>query len=124
MLIAEEYEQAGPLELSKVLFKAYNAEATPRAIDPFIVRLHSPRQPIVVELGKFLPLKAELKPTTPLPIGHPEPFSDMAMIVKAGGLEIDSRWVYRFDRSTKRVNTIEALRRWRRFSANVDELAA
>ena len=124
VLIAEEYEQAGPLELSRVLFKAYNAEATPRAIDPFIVRLHSPHQPIVIELGKFLPMKLELKPMTPLPAGQPEPFSDKAAMVNAGGLEIDSRWVYRFNTSTRRTDTVEALRRWRCFSANVDKLAA
>jgi len=32
----------GPLALNTLLFKAYNAEATPRAISPFIVRVYSP----------------------------------------------------------------------------------
>ena len=124
VLVVDEYEQAGPLELLKVLFKAYNAEATPRAVDPFIIRLHSPRQPIAVELGRFLPFKVEFTTVAPLPAGRSDPVSDMAMMVSAGGLEIDSRWVYRFDRSRQRVNTIAAQRRWRRVSANVDRLAA
>lgn len=41
-LVSRYFDIVGPARLSKLLFKAYNASATPREIDPFIVHLHSP----------------------------------------------------------------------------------
>jgi hypothetical protein len=35
-------EAGGPLALNRLLFKAYNAKATPKDISPFIVRVYSP----------------------------------------------------------------------------------
>src|SRR5262245_48069179 len=35
-------DAGGPLALNKLLFRAYNAKATPKEISPFIVRVFSP----------------------------------------------------------------------------------
>jgi hypothetical protein len=42
MLVSRYFDIVGPSALSTLLFKAYNAAATPAEIDPFIIRIHSP----------------------------------------------------------------------------------
>lgn len=42
VMVTSIIDAGGPLALNKLLFKAYNAEATPKAISPFIVRVYSP----------------------------------------------------------------------------------
>lgn len=42
VMITSILDAGGPLALNDLLFKAYNAEATPKAISPFIVRVFSP----------------------------------------------------------------------------------
>lgn len=42
MLVTSILEAGGPLKLNQLLFKAYNAKATPKQISPFIVRVFSP----------------------------------------------------------------------------------
>ena len=43
VIVTSLFDFAGPLALTKLLFDAYNASATPSEIDPFILRLHSPK---------------------------------------------------------------------------------
>lgn len=124
VLIIEEFDAVGPLALSKILFKAYNAEATPRAIDPFIIRLHSPHHQIVREMEKIMPLKFE-QGAAIFKNGHPEPVAKaIRAVTNVGGLEIDGDWVYRFDKPLSTVRTVDVLRRWRRFERNVETMAA
>lgn len=42
VLVTSILEAGGPLKLNQLLFKAYNAKATPKEISPFIVRVFSP----------------------------------------------------------------------------------
>jgi hypothetical protein len=42
VLVTSIVEAGGPFGLNKLLFKAYNAKATPKQISPFIVRIFSP----------------------------------------------------------------------------------
>jgi hypothetical protein len=42
VLVTSILEAGGPLKLNQLLFKAYNAKATPQQISPFIVRVFSP----------------------------------------------------------------------------------
>lgn len=42
LLVTSVVDAGGPLALNKLLFRAYNAKATPRQISPFIVRIVSP----------------------------------------------------------------------------------
>ncbi|MCK1404914.1 hypothetical protein [Bradyrhizobium sp. 76] len=41
LMATSAYELAGPLAISRTIFKAYNASATPKDIDPFVLRFHS-----------------------------------------------------------------------------------
>jgi len=41
IVITDVFDAKGPLEISKQLFRAYNASLTPKEIDPFFVRLLS-----------------------------------------------------------------------------------
>jgi hypothetical protein len=42
VLVTPIVEAGGPLALNRLLFRAYNAKATPKEISPFIVRVFSP----------------------------------------------------------------------------------
>jgi hypothetical protein len=42
VLITSIIDAGGPLALNRLLFRAYNAKATPKEISPFIVRVFSP----------------------------------------------------------------------------------
>ncbi len=46
VIVTSLFDFAGPLALMRLLFDAYNASATPKEIDPFILRLHSPKHAI------------------------------------------------------------------------------
>jgi hypothetical protein len=122
VLITDEFDAVGPLALSKILFKAYIAEATPRAIDPFIIRLYSPLHQIVREMDKIMPFKFEQG--API-FKNGQPVAKAARAVtNVGGLEIDGDWVYRFDKPLSTAKTVDVLRRWHRFERNVDKKAA
>ena len=41
-LVTSIVEAGGPLALNRLLFRAYNAKATPKDISPFIVRVYGP----------------------------------------------------------------------------------
>jgi hypothetical protein len=125
VLVTDEYDYAGPYAMSKVLFEAYNKAILPIEIDPFIVRVHSPQQWIIQEIGKFLPFSAgEITVSGPdgKPVDHVSGVIAESMNINAADLEIDSRWVYRFEKTKKRKTT-ELSRRWIRFSQNVARAA-
>jgi hypothetical protein len=42
VLVTSIIDAGGPLALNRLLFRAYNAKATPKEISPFIVRIFSP----------------------------------------------------------------------------------
>lgn len=42
VLVTSIVDAGGPLALNRLLFRAYNAKATPKEISPFIVRIFSP----------------------------------------------------------------------------------
>src|SRR5215475_7475296 len=42
VLVTSIVDAGGPLALNRLLFRAYNAKATPKEISPFIVRVYSP----------------------------------------------------------------------------------
>jgi hypothetical protein len=42
VLVTSIVEAGGPLALNRLLFRAYNAKATPKEISPFVVRVFSP----------------------------------------------------------------------------------
>ena len=121
VLITEEYDHVGPLELSRHLFKAHNAAVTPSTIDPLIIRMHSPQHQIVREMDKLMPLRISF---TPSDGGEPPAEPWARAVTTVGGLEIDGEWVYRFDKPLADRKTVDILRRWHRFERNVDKAAA
>jgi hypothetical protein len=123
VLVTYAFDYAGPLKLSETLFKAYNKAATPKEIDPFLVRLHSPQHAIIGELGKFLPFKGtQMTHKNGQPIIPPVDI--ISMKTDTYDLEVHSDWVYRFEKSTKVPASIELARRWRRFESKIEDLAA
>lgn len=120
-MISDEYDHVGPLELSRLLFKAYNAAATPDAIDPLLIRMHSPNHQIVRELEKLMSLRVAWK-SEDAGVERSSPWA--RAITSVGGLEIDGEWVYRFDKPLADRATVDVLRRWHRFERNVEKLAA
>lgn len=114
VLITAFFDFAGPLEISRMLFKAYNASALPNQIDPLMVRLHSPRQKFAQNLLKLqqnLQTKEHNKPM--LAPGHL--FVDDSIAWTVDGV---LKWPSKISR------TIEQGRKWERFSRNVHLLAA
>lgn len=65
VMVTSIVDAGGPLELNKLLFDAYNANATPREISPFMVRVFSP----------------EIVPAQVLRLGESDVFADL----KTGG---------------------------------------
>jgi hypothetical protein len=122
VLITEEFDAVGPLAISKLLFKAYNAAATPSSIDPFIVRLHSPDHQIVREMDKIMPFNFD--PGTSVIHGGKEVTKIARAITTVSGLEIDGDWVYRFNKPLTATKKVDLLRRWHRFERNIDAIAA
>lgn len=54
VLITSFYDQVGPLEINKLLFRAYNLAVTPASISPFIVRLQSPKDDVSRLVGELV----------------------------------------------------------------------
>lgn len=126
VLITNFFDFAGPLELSKRLFAAYNACALPKSIDPFIIRPHSPHQKIYRELTFSLQttvslgLKDRIGPARRILSGETERVGHYHFTY--GGLESYDSWVYLATTRVKR--SIEAEPSWRRFDKAVKALAA
>src|SRR4051794_18623036 len=125
-LVTDLFDVKGPYEISKLLFKAYNNSGTPREVDPFIVRLHSPRQTIIsslmIGLGGAKIEGVDEKSGKPL--------SDLVQVsgAKLDGIQVFADWVYKQPdtRAFKRppANTIALSRKWERFMRSVNKLAA
>ena len=97
VLITEFFDYKGPYEISKLLFKAYNAAATPREIDPFIIRLHSPAQSAIRNLRIPTHLH-QIDQKTGRPTGELAEIKNYRL----GDLIVSGQWVYKFGRMSKR----------------------
>ena len=124
VLITDEFDAVRPLAVSKILFKAYNAQVTPRAIDPFVIRLHSPQHQIVREM-ETLPIGLKAG-TDVFKNREPGPFARTtgSSVTHIGGLQINGDWVYRFNKPLAPAKAVDVLRGWRRFERNIDKVAA
>ncbi len=125
VLVTRQIDYVGPLALSRSLFKAYNAAATPREIDPFVLRLHSPEQLLIRELNRIV----ETKPKFELQLanGSQSSLSAQALdteLLAFGGLSFERDWIYKWKIGVKRQSSLYMLRKWHVFSDNVDRLAA
>jgi hypothetical protein len=127
VLVTSLFDFAGPLALTKLLFDAYNAAATPKEIDPFILRLHSPKHALYraaqVPIGSRFE-GADLKgPALDRATISGEITPSIISAFRAGDLESFGTWVYKSTPSS-RVKAVELEPRWRRFEHAVHKLAA
>jgi hypothetical protein len=128
VLVTSLFDFAGPLALNKLLFDAYNAAATPKEVDPFILRLHSPKHALYraaqVHIGNRFD-QADLKgPALDRATISGEIAPSIVASFRAGDLESFGTWVYKSTPSPKGVKAVELGPRWRRFEHAVHALAA
>jgi hypothetical protein len=121
VLVTPIVDTGGPLALNKLLFRAYNANATPQQISPFIVRVFSPD--IIPSdfwiLGDKMASISAVKGKqdwTPVKIDN---------VQKTFlGLELEMINSYQTLKPPKRRGYIERRKEWDKFKGNVDKLAA
>lgn len=118
VLVTGQFDFVGPTAIYETLTKAYNLAATPEAISPFIVRLHSPQQAIVRELRTAYGWDIRVDPFRPTD----PPGLSVDIALSAGDLTFRIEWVYHL--RERKVAPAERARRWRRFQGNVEKLAA
>lgn len=123
VLITEVFDAVGPLELSRLLFKAYNAHVTPQAIDPFIIRLHSTDHQVAREMDKSMQFRA--LPGAMMSKDDEGMIRVSRAIKTVDGLDFEEDWVYVYDKPlSKKHNTTEILRLFQQFERTVNEIAA
>ncbi len=128
VIVTSLFDFAGPLALTKLLFDAYNASATPSEIDPFILRLHSPKHALYraaqFHIGNRFDI-ADLKGRAldrATIAGEVTP--PLVMSFRAGDLEGFGTWTYKSAPVSPKAKTADTERRWRRFESAVHALAA
>jgi hypothetical protein len=128
VLVTSLFDFAGPLALTKLLFDAYNAAATPKEIDPFILRLHSPKHTLYRAAQAHIGTRvdsADLKGAALDRATISGEFKPSAVAsFGAGDLESFGTWVYKSTPSPKGVKAVELGPRWKRFEHAVHALAA
>ena len=118
VLVTSIVDAGGPLALNDLLFKAYNARATPKEISPFLVRVFSPE--IVPD---DLLLIGE-KNLTVVAAKDKNTASKVLNISKAFlGIELEMTNSYQTLPQRKR-KFLERRKEWDRFKASVERLAA
>lgn len=122
VLITAQFDYEGPAEIYRLLTLAYRASATPREINPFIIRVHSVNQSIVSAIKRAIehpmPISAETRDAAGEITSHPH----IHIHQLAGDLSFKSEWVYHF--KIDRLRPAERSRRWKSFVARVEHLAA
>jgi hypothetical protein len=128
VVVTSLFDFVGPLPLMRLLFDAYNAAATPKEIDPFILRLHSPKHALYhaarLHIGNRFD-RANLKgraldrATIAAEVTPP-----VIASFRAGDLESFGTWVYKSTPVAAKAKNIDPERRWRRFESAVHALAA
>lgn len=119
VMVTSIVDAGGPLELNKLLFDAYNARATPRAISPFIVRVFSP-EIVPPDFGQFEERERVLNTTLAKAGKNAE---NTEKFHQLHGIEIQA--IHCYERSSIRRQKYQDRRRaWDKFKRNVERLAA
>lgn len=119
-IVTSMAERVGGLSIYKLLFRAYEAAATPREIDPFIVSVYGPRSDFGARLRKLLGGMAKRGL-----FSVPERTAAQVLFTDAEGsgrLVVLSRGVYAAEEG--RRSAADDLRRFQRFERRVKALAA
>jgi hypothetical protein len=126
-LVMSLFDFAGPLALTQLLFDAYNASATPKEVDPFIIRLHSPKHTLYRAVQGHIATRfdqADLKGSaldraTIAGDVHPS----IIAAFQVGDLESFGSWVYK-STPKARAKALDPERQWSRFERAVHAVAA
>jgi hypothetical protein len=121
-MVTSIVEAGGPLALNKLLFQAYNAEATPREISPFIVRVYSPE----IAPATFYTLAAYDLAAKDLKVSGPNLAETFVTNVTMTflGVEYEMINAYFIPQRVKRTKYQAKLAEWQMFKRNVEKLAA
>lgn len=125
VLITSLIDEAGPSALNELLFKAYDASATPKEISPFIVEVMSDKAPFVSSLLQALnnpigPVSMSYRTFTGQEIVQPLDISQGQSMI--GGLWFSRKWIYHL--TGLREPFASRKRHWREFRQSVNALAA
>jgi len=126
VMVTSVIEIGGPLELNRLLFRAYNLKATPQEISPFIVRVYGPKTAVAPILKTFDPSRIgqakihKVDPLTKLQVGDPVDIKSIGQDIT--DLHIESEYNYPI-RDRKRSYEARS-REWKKFRQNVARLAA
>lgn len=112
LVVTSWADNIGPKAIYDLLFEAYDASATPKEIDPFVVSLFSPHTQIAIDLeGALRAIKRK-----PLDSGNP--------FIALGMLDYFTipKWIISHRRS--QTTRFDDARRFATFQSNVQKLAA
>jgi hypothetical protein len=141
-LVTSVIDAGGPLRLNRLLFRAYNAKATPQTISPFIVRVFSPdfmpvefwalayaRNLTISHMGD--------RPDRPVKLEEPIQLANVQMEYlglhfetnngydpKRPPLMVRDRHSSRITATAPKLKYFDRRREWERFRDNVERLAA
>jgi len=113
LIVTTWADNIGPKAIYDLLFEAYDASATPKEIDPFIVSLFSPQSRVAIDLAAAVyTVRKEV---------HRADFTPMLVLGMMDYVTIPE-WIisYRQPKSTR----FDDARRFRAFQTNVEKLAA
>ncbi|MFG1265923.1 hypothetical protein [Xanthobacter aminoxidans] len=125
-LVTSYFDYAGPLRLSELIFKAYEASATPKEIDPFIIRLFGWKQKLASEIIDYMK-NTQIKVRdydedtgTYGPEYLAQEKAEITMTLHNLAVPLNKIYVLR----EKGQNTVDVARKWRGITERVDRLAA
>ena len=128
VIVTSLFDFAGPLALMRLLFDAYNAAATPKEVDPFILRLHSPKHALYRAAQPHIGARFDMADLKGRPLDRATIAGEVTpraiASFRAGDLESFGTWVYKSTPISLKARTTDAERRWRRFESAVHALAA
>jgi hypothetical protein len=125
LLVTSIVDAGGPLPLNRLLFRAYNAKATPKDISPFIVTVVSPELIPGGRKSTFWYLGAKNLTASHLKLTEPAKIQNVAQTFM--GLELEMINSYEtlpgaIDNAFKGYH--ERRHDWQKFKRNVERLAA
>ena len=121
VMVTSIIDAGGPLALNRLLFKAYNAEATPREISPFIVRVYSPE--VAPDTLYTLGGKS-LKFVKPSELSDTVSISNMTFTFHDVQYEMINAYAIPHQKKPTKPNYHAVRAEWDRFRRNVEKLAA
>ena len=112
VLVWAGVDRFGPLAVTNLLFKAYNASALPKAIDPFSVVAVGKSHPVASTIGGLRTSEAvQIGTSKSEPGNQVEP-----------DIHFEKKWIITM--ASKQRTSLEVSKDWRRFNEKVTALAA